>query len=115
MEDVLKSLKDWGCDVSGAIERFMDDTELYMTCLKTVVTDPAYTKLGEALAEKNIKEAFDQAHTLKGVLANMGITPMYEIITEIVEPLRGGCCDSLEPAYGELIAANEKLKKIIGS
>ena len=113
MDEILRALEDWGCDVSGSIERFMGDTELYMTCLKTVVDDQAYTKLGEALSEKKKKEAFEYAHTLKGVLANMGLTPIYAITAQIVEPLRNGSVENLEPVYKELITANEKLKEII--
>lgn len=32
--------------------------------------------------------AFEAAHTLKGVVGNMGLTPLYQAVCEIVEPLR---------------------------
>jgi HPt (histidine-containing phosphotransfer) domain-containing protein len=35
-----------------------------------------------------LKEAFDVAHALKGVLSNLSLTPLYEIISELTEQLR---------------------------
>lgn len=113
MEKLLGILRDWNCDIDGAMARFMNDQELYRHCLCAVVDDKAFIRLGEALKEGNAAEAFDQAHTLKGVIANMGLTPMYDIIVEIVEPLRAGTCEPLLPLYNKLIEANEKLRKLL--
>ena len=33
MGTLLEELKSWGCDVDGAMERFIDDEGLYRTCL----------------------------------------------------------------------------------
>ena len=59
------------------------------------------------------KKAFDCAHTLKGVFANMGITPMFETVVKIVEPLRAGKNDGLMPVYEELLDEREHLRSII--
>lgn len=84
-----------------------------MTCLRTVVDDPAYEKLGEALERQDKKEAFDYAHTLKGVLGNMGLTPIYNVVIRIVEPLRNETNENLEQIYEELLAENNRLRRII--
>ena len=97
------------------MERFLDDKDLYMICLQTVISDSAFEKLGVALAEKNALEAFDYAHTLKGVFANLGLTPMLSVVVEIVEPLRNGSVDGLEDFYEKLLASNEHLKSILGA
>lgn len=114
MEKVFRGLEDWGCDLEGALERFLDDKELYMSCLQTVISDTAFEKLGEALEDKLVPEAFDYAHTLKGVFANLGLTPMFVIVEQIVEPLRTGSADNLLEPYGQLLEANEHLKQILG-
>ena len=114
MEEVFKKLEEWGCDVEGALERFFDDKDLYMTCLEMVITDSNFDKLGVALEEKNVLEAFDCAHTLKGVFANLGLTPMFSIVVTIVEPLRGGLAYNLNENYEKLLASNEQLKCILG-
>lgn len=36
--------------------------------------DPSFSQLKNSLAEKNTKEAFRAAHTLKGVAQNLGFT-----------------------------------------
>ena len=52
-------------------------------------------------------------HTLKGVFANMGITPMFDTVEKIVEPLRAGINDGLMPVYEELSREREHLRSII--
>lgn len=111
---LLKALRDWNCDVNGALERFVGDEELYKTCLHSVMADEAFVGLGGALERREIKEAFDYAHTLKGVLANMGLTPMYDITVRIVEPLRAGVSEGLMPIYEELMQAKEYLGTLLG-
>lgn len=115
MNTVIKDLELWGCDIQGALERFIGDEELYVSCLHSVINDPAYDKLGDALDAGNAKEAFEYAHTLKGVLANMGLTPIYDIDVLLVEPLRAGKCERLMPIYQELLQANEKLKGMLAN
>lgn len=112
---LLEELKNWGCDVEGALERFVGDAELYKTCLHTVLDDKAFVGLGEALDAQEVKEAFDYAHTLKGVLANMGLTPMYDITVQLVEPLRIGDSNNLRPIYEELLEAKDKLAQILAN
>lgn len=113
MMNVLDDLRDWGCDVEGALERFVGDEELYRVCLNTVLSDKAFAGLGGALQAGDVQEAFDHAHTLKGVLANMGLTPMYDITVDLVEPLRAGNADNLLPVYERLMEAKEKLTDIL--
>ena len=47
--------------------------------------------------------AFQAAHTLKGVSGNLGLTPLYEAVCDIVEPLRHGEKRSDYPAMLEKI------------
>ena len=78
-----------------------------------VVEDESFDGLKEALAADERKKAFDCAHTLKGVFANMGITPMFETVVKIVEPLRAGKNDGLMLVYEELLDEREHLRSII--
>ena len=66
--------------------------------------DPAFAGLGEALAAKDVDTAFRHAHTLKGLIANMGLTPLYDLAVQIVEPLRAGQCqEELSGLYQRLM------------
>lgn len=113
MSALLDELKSWGCDVDGAMERFIDDEELYCMCLGSVMEDENFGGLRTALLQHDVKNAFEHAHTLKGVLANMGLTPMYDIIVQIVEPLRAGSDENLLPILDELMQAKEKLGRLL--
>lgn len=113
MSEVLDRLRAWGCDLDGALERFLGDEELYKSCLPMVVEDGAFDGLKEALTADDRKKAFDCAHTLKGVFANMGITPMFDTVVKIVEPLRAGKNDGLLFVYEELSEEREQLRSII--
>lgn len=113
-EIIFQKLEKWGCDVNGAMERFLEDDELYLSCLQLVVSDSNLEKLGTALKEKNVEQAFDYSHTLKGVLANLGLTPMFLLAEQIVEPLRKGSAENLWEQYEALLGSNEQLKSILG-
>lgn len=113
MEKICLELKRWGCDMGGAMERFADDEELYLRCLNDVLSDENFEKLGKALKEDNATVAFDCAHTLKGVVANMGLTPIYDAVVKIVEPLRRGSCDNLYPFYMEVLETKKHLEALV--
>ena len=114
MNKLCEALQNWGCDIPGAMRRFLDDEGLYISCLATMLADENFGLLGEAVKENDVTKAFEAAHSLKGTLGNMGLTPMYEIIIQIVEPLRDGNIDGiaekhqlLMEKYNELVALKE--------
>lgn len=90
MSALLDELRGKGCDIDGAMGRFLNKEDFYARCYKKFLKDPSFASLGEALQANNVDEAFRHAHTIKGVVANMGLTPLLEMVVEIVEPLRRG-------------------------
>lgn len=80
MTTVIKKLKAYGADVAGAMARFLDDEELYQECLNTFVEDPAFAALAQAVKSGQYPQAFDHAHALKGVSANLGLVPLYDAV-----------------------------------
>ena len=113
MDKRIVALQDWGCDTTGALKRMLDDEEFYLECLSSVEQDVNFANLGAALEQKKVEEAFDCAHALKGVLGNLGLTPMYEKTCELVEPLRKGEGANLEGEYQELMQMKSKLEHIL--
>lgn len=102
-----------GCDMEGAMNRFLQDDHFYQECYGQVMKEPAFDLLGEAIRENNTQQAFHYAHTLKGVIANMGLTPLYEIIVRMVEILRQGTTDGIEPLYQELLKKKEEFSGLV--
>ncbi len=113
MDNKLKQLEAWGCDVHGAMERMLNDEEFYLGCLSSIQDDPNFSALKQALEKNELKSAFDYAHALKGVLANVGLTPMYQKTVEIVEPLRQGECSNLTEKADELIQMRDNLSDLL--
>lgn len=113
MKKSYSELRKWGCDVDGALERVVGDEELYRDCLQSIARDEAFFALGDALRAGDVGRAFDHAHTLKGVLANLGLTPLYDIVVCIVEPLRVKNADGVMEEYEKLLAARQRLETMI--
>ena len=112
-DQIIERLIQWGCDVPGALPRFIDNRDFYCRMLAQVPGEENFDKLGSALADGDVKSSFDAAHTLKGVLGNMGLTPMYEEACAIVEPLRAGSLEGTRRHYDTLMLQEKKLEKLL--
>lgn len=110
---IMERLNQWGCDVRSAMPRFLNNTDMYCQLLRSVPNQDSFDKLGAALDDGDLKEAFEQAHSLKGVLANMALTPMYMEVCEIVELLRDGTMDGVPVRYEELLRERMMLQDIL--
>ncbi|MGO5051191.1 Hpt domain-containing protein [Lachnospiraceae bacterium LCP25S3_G4] len=102
MNDLYTELKQWGCDVDGALQRFIYDDELYKMCLIKFKDDENFVLLEKAMLGGNYISAFESAHTLKGVAGNLGLTPLCESISIVVERLRINSYDGIEDLYEEI-------------
>ena len=109
----LETLEKCGCDIKGSLPRFLDDEDFMLECIMQVLEDPSFQTLKLRLREENIKAAFEDAHTLKGIIANTGLSPLYSIVTQIVEPLRKGDCQGLLPLAELLDEKRQELQKAI--
>lgn len=85
---LIEELKLLGADTDDAIVRFMDNSELYERMLKKlpkVIEDAPVMRYVES---GDLDAALANAHTLKGVVGNLSITPLYNNYTEIVKLFR---------------------------
>lgn len=98
-EWMLRALGASGCDVSGAMNRMMQDAGFYKDCLESFSRDPLFDELGKAIAAGDAAEAFEHAHAIKGVAANLGLTPVLQPVTKLVERLRAGRMDGADELY----------------
>ncbi|MBO1678513.1 Hpt domain-containing protein [Bittarella massiliensis (ex Durand et al. 2017)] len=88
MQSMKNCFEEYGADYTGTMERFMQNEALYVRLLGKLFPSVELRQLGETLMTGNQADAFDAAHTLKGVAGNLGLTPLYEAVCAIVEPLR---------------------------
>lgn len=114
-DKIISELSDWGCDIPGTMNRFSNDRNLFFKLLSYVPKQQEFNELGEMLQSGDVKGAFEKAHSLKGVLGNMGLTPMYEEAVAVTEPLRAGKTDGVQEHYEKLMQSLDRLCEIIGS
>lgn len=89
MSKLTDQLRAHGADMDGAMNRLLGDEELYAMCFGLFLEDAAFAALGAALDAGDRAAAFEAAHCLKGVAGNLGLTRIYRLSGELVEPLRG--------------------------
>lgn len=110
---IVEKIRTYGADINGAMCRMLNDKDFYVECISNFLLDDTFKKLKQSLEDNNLSEAFDAAHTLKGVSANLGLTPLYNIVCEMVEPLRKKEVVNYKALYQELEASRDKLAAIM--
>lgn len=91
-----------GVNVSIALDRFMGNETLFERFLQMFLKDKSLSLLMESLEKGNIHDAFVQAHTMKGVVANLEIGPLLEILVPLTDQLRENNTDNVEAQVEEL-------------
>ena len=86
----LDDLRALGADVDDAMARFMNNEGFYLTLVSKVLSDNKFEKLRDEFDAKDTESAFRTAHDLKGILANLSLTPLLAPVAELTELLRGG-------------------------
>lgn len=109
---MIKELRILGCDMDGAMERFLDDQEFYEECFNKFIEDGELEKLGETIESGDLEKSFAQAHSLKGTLGNLGLTPLYEMMVDIVEPMRQGDMTEAPQRYQQLMKEWKRYKDL---
>jgi HPt (histidine-containing phosphotransfer) domain-containing protein len=84
----IRNLEKFGADTKTGLSRCMGNADFYIELVKMAVDDPSFSNLAAAIAQNNLKTAFELAHALKGVYGNIALTPVYEPMCELTELLR---------------------------
>jgi HPt (histidine-containing phosphotransfer) domain-containing protein len=112
----LDYLRAFGADVKEGMSRCLDNEGFYLRLVDMAAKDPSYELLKRSLAAGDLKTGFEAAHSLKGQLGNLGLTPLYDAASELTELLRnakgdedfGPLLTKLTEKYDELAAACEQ-------
>lgn len=86
----LEEMQRDGIDINSAMERFLNNEEMYRSFLRRLPDENTYDNMLEAVRKKEVSYAFDEAHKLKGILGNLALTEAYNKLFDIVECLRRG-------------------------
>lgn len=98
MKSAQEVFAEYGADYSTTMKRVMNNEAMYVRLLGMLAEDDSIAKLDDALQAGNLQSAFLAAHTLKGVAGNLGLTPLYQALEKLVEPLRAEAARDDYPA-----------------
>lgn len=109
----LNLLVKMDCSIAEALERILNDEEMLLTCITMVLEDEGFEALGRAIQKENAKEAFEIAHSLKGITGNTGLDPLYITLCKMVEAFRINSFYHCDEWYKELLLKKETLEQIM--
>ncbi|MBP5177487.1 MAG: Hpt domain-containing protein [Clostridia bacterium] len=113
MTETLDKLKALGCNVEEGLKRCLDKETFYLRLLKTAMTDDKVYALKQALVDNDLGEAFSIAHSLKGVFANLSITPLFDSVSVLVDCLRKRESADYIGMIDNIIRSFESIKDVI--
>ena len=105
----VEKLNEFGANTNEALERCMNNEEFYIMLVEKALKDDSLERLDSALKSGNLDEGFEIAHSLKGVLGNLSLTPLYEVIAEITELLRSRTQTDYSPYLEKSFSLKNKL------
>ena len=111
MNDEWKvELKCANVDVDGAIERFSNKEERYIKYLKLFRDNASFHNMLVALEQGDCSAAFENCHSLKGVVGNLGFRGIFPNIYDACDILRNG---SMEGVADLITAVEDNYQEII--
>lgn len=108
----IDKLKAFGADTETGLARCLGKEDFYLKMVKMGLENQNFSLLEQALAEKNLEKAFELAHSLKGVIGNLALTPLYEIVCQLTELLREKTKTDYLPMLKKLLDLREELQNM---
>ena len=108
----VEQLKALGCNTSEGLQRCMNNESFYLMLVNKFIATTDLSKLGEALKNNDLETAFKETHSLKGVAGNLSLTPLFNVLVEMVEPLREKKQMDYLPLYNKLKELFKQLKSL---
>ncbi len=102
-----------GVPYGEVMDRFVNDEDFYFDYLHQFTRDKYILLLEQALEEKKPEEAFKAAHTLKGLMANLGLLPLVEEISPLVDALRTGSMEGTGRQFSSFQASHRMFCEFI--
>lgn len=108
----VEQLKSFGCNVDEGLARCMNNESFYLMLVNKFLSSTDLSKLETALKENDLDSAFKEGHSLKGVCGNLSITPLFNVLVEMVEPLRNKVEMDYLPLFEKLNNLFNELKSL---
>jgi len=107
----IEELRSAGADVETGLSRCVGNETLYLKLVNMGLGDTKFEELGAAVNAGDLSKAFELCHALKGVIGNLAITPLYEVLSDMTEKLRGREKADYSSLYSQIINIRSKFWK----
>ena len=109
----LESLRALGVNVEEGLQRCINNETFYFRLVEKAIRDPAFDELRDAAESGDLDRGFALAHALKGVTANLALTPLSVPIGEITELFRARTETDYRPLVAAVIAKRDELLSLL--
>lgn len=108
----IAALKEYGANVEEGLARCINSEDFYLKMVNMAVADQKIYDLEKALADNDLDKAFEIAHAMKGMFANLSLTPILTPVDEMTELLRSRTQMDYSPLLAETKEQFERLKSL---
>ena len=84
----IDKLREYGADVDEGLARCMNMEDFYIGLVENALADNRFPLLEQQIGDSELDKAFETAHALKGMYANLSLTPLIKPVSEMTELLR---------------------------
>ena len=84
----IDKLREYGADVDEGLARCMNMEDFYIGLVENALADNRFPLLEQQIGDSELDKAFETAHALKGMYANLSLTPLIKPVSELTELLR---------------------------
>lgn len=84
----IEKLNAFGADTKTGLTRCVNNEALYLRLVGMVPTNNGFNSLYEAIKNNDLDGAFSAAHGLKGILANLALSPLSDPVVILTDFLR---------------------------
>lgn len=112
-EEMKRELAAVKIDLKSAIERFVDNEDLFEKMLRKFPSDENFNGLKAALAKSDYEAAISCVHTLKGISGNFSMIELFDLSVEVLTALRGGDYEKAKAVFPQLEEMYNKICQVI--
>lgn len=110
----MEALNTFGAKTEEGLARCLGEESFYLALVDSAITDEQIKLLAEQISQGKLDEAFKTAHALKGIYANLSLTPLLEIIIGLTEDLRARKQMDYTPLTDKLLSTMQELMELAG-
>lgn len=95
------------------LKRSMGKEAFLYSLLSRFAADTTMEELENAIYVHDAADIFTHAHTLKGVAENLGLKPLYESVSDLVEITRKGSIEGADEAFVQVKQAHGEVINLL--